>query len=108
MSVVSDKSSNPNFFSALEETAMGYIETARRSVGRVPFSKEPVTPTFAKIGVIAETASEGDAIRLRDGAGYFLENGVNAKSYPAGARVAIIYEVRGGLPVATSISLLTH
>jgi Protein of unknown function (DUF1344) len=87
---------------------MGHIETARRIVGRVMFSKQPVTPTFAKIGVIVETAAKVDAITLKDGDLYFLENGMDAKRYPAGARVTIIYEIRDGRPVATSVRLLAH
>jgi hypothetical protein len=103
-------SSNPllKFFLTIEETIMSYVESTRPVIGKVLFSKEPAALTFSNIGIIARVTLRGDAIMLTGGDVYLLEKGVNVKKFPIGTRVAINYENRDGLPIATSVKFLSH
>jgi hypothetical protein len=92
----------------IEETIMSYVEATRPVIGKAPFSKDFAAPTFSNTGIIAKITLRGDAIMLTGGNVYLLEKGVNVKKFPVGTRVAIIYENRDGLPIATSVKFLSH
>jgi len=87
---------------------MSYVEAARSSTSKVQCSHESHNETFSKTGTITKINLRGDAILLSDGTVYLLEKKVALNKFPVGSKVAVTYENRDGLPIATSVQFLAH
>ena len=57
-------------------------------------------------GVIKSVDKKGDAIILTDGKVYTLSEGFEAEKFKAGEKVAVIYDMKNGKMVATSVKIV--
>lgn len=57
-------------------------------------------------GVVKSVDTKGDAITLVDGSVYILSEGFEAENFKAGEKVAIVFAMKNGKMIASSVKVM--
>ncbi len=57
-------------------------------------------------GVVKSVNTKGDSIKLVDGSVYILKEGFEAENFKAGEKVAIIFAMKNGKMIASSVKVV--
>jgi Cu/Ag efflux protein CusF len=65
-----------------------------------------IAANLSATGVITNVDAKGDAIALDDGKIYVLSEGVEAETLKAGEKVTVVFHVKSGKMIATSVKMV--
>jgi Cu/Ag efflux protein CusF len=77
------------------------LVAASATVAAVAFAAD-----LSATGVIKNVNAKGDAITLDDGKIYTLSEGVEAETLKAGEKVSVVFHVKSGKMIATSVKIV--
>ena len=62
--------------------------------------------SMSATGVVKSVDTKGDAITLVDGNVYILSEGLEAENFKAGEKVAIVFAMKNGKMIASSVKVM--